>query len=47
MTHLRKMMLEELQCCNYSQTTTRTYLRPVAWFAEKHFGKAPDQSGWD
>ena len=26
MTHLRKMMLEELQRRNYSQTTTRSYL---------------------
>jgi hypothetical protein len=29
-THLRKMMLEELQRRNYSQTTTRTYLRAVS-----------------
>jgi site-specific recombinase XerD len=37
---------EELQRRNYSQTTTRTYLRAVAGFA-KHFGKAPDQLGPD
>ena len=27
MTHLRKMMLEELQRRNYSEITTRKYLR--------------------
>ena len=46
MTHLRKMMLEELQRRNYSQTTTRAYLRAVAGFAQ-HFGKPPDQLGPD
>ena len=46
MTHLRKMMLEELQRRNYSQTTTRSYLRAVAGFAQ-HFGKPPDQLGPD
>ena len=46
MTRLRKIMLEELQRRNYSQTTTRTYLRAVAGFA-KHFGKPPDQLGPD
>ena len=29
MTHLRKMMLEELERRNYSQSTTRSYLRVV------------------
>ena len=29
MTHLRKMMLEELQRRNYSQTTVRAYLLAV------------------
>ena len=29
MTHLRKMMLEELQRRNYSQQTTKAYLRTV------------------
>jgi site-specific recombinase XerD len=40
------MMLEELQRRNYSQTTTRAYLRAVAGFAQ-HFGKPPDQLGPD
>ena len=44
MTRLRKMMLEELQRRNYSEITTRNYLRVVADFA-KHFGKSPDKLG--
>jgi integrase/recombinase XerD len=43
-TRLRKMMLEELQRRNYSQITTRNYLRVVADFA-KYFGKPPDRLG--
>ena len=46
MTHLRKMMLEELQRRNYSQTTVRRYLQIVADFA-KHFHRPPDQLGPD
>jgi hypothetical protein len=38
------MMLEELQCRNYSAITTRNYLRVVADFA-KYFGKSPDKLG--
>jgi integrase/recombinase XerD len=45
-THLRKMMLEELERRNYSQATTRRYLRFVERFAQ-HFGKSPDKLGPD
>jgi integrase/recombinase XerD len=41
-THLRKIMLEELQRRNYAQTTVRTYVHAVEGFA-KHFGKPPDR----
>ena len=44
MTHLRQMMLEELERRNYSQRTIRYYLRFVERFA-KHFGKSPDKLG--
>ena len=44
MTHLRKMMLEELQRRNYSQTTVQTYLKSVQAFAE-HFHTPPDRLG--
>src|SRR5664279_2801608 len=43
-TQLRKMMLEELQRRNYSQTTVNGYLKVVAAFA-KHFHRPPDQLG--
>jgi integrase/recombinase XerD len=46
MTRLRKMMLEELQRRNYSDSTTRYYLQAVAAFA-KHFEKPPDKLGAD
>ena len=44
MTRLRKMMLEELQRRNYSQTTVKGYLKIVQGFAER-FHQPPDQSG--
>jgi site-specific recombinase XerD len=40
------MMLEELERRNYSQGTTRRYLRFVERFAQ-HFGKSPDKLGPD
>lgn len=44
MTQLRKMMLEELQRRNYSQTTVKTYLKVVEDFA-RHFHRPPDELG--
>ena len=44
MTHLRKMMLEELQRRHYSEATTRYYIRKVEAFA-RHFGRSPDRLG--
>jgi integrase/recombinase XerD len=43
-THLRKMMLEELQRRNYSQHTTRYYIRTVEDFARR-FHCRPDRLG--
>jgi len=44
MTRLRKMMLEELQRRNYSENTTRHYIRTVEEFA-RHFRCSPDRLG--
>ena len=44
MTHLRKMMLEELERRNYAQTTIDCYLRVVAEFSP-HFHRPPSQLG--
>ena len=44
MTHLRKMMLEELERRNYAQTTTSVYLQTVEDFA-RYFKRPPDQLG--
>ena len=44
MTHLRKTMLEELERRNFSQNTTRTYIRIVEDFA-RYFHRQPDQLG--
>jgi integrase/recombinase XerD len=43
-TQLRKMMLEELQRRNYSQTTVKGYLMIVESFA-RHFHCSPDRLG--
>jgi integrase/recombinase XerD len=43
-THLRKMMLEELQRRNYSEATTRCYIRTVEDFS-KRFKLSPDRLG--
>ena len=44
MTHLRKMMLEELQRRHYSENTTRCYIRTVEDFARR-FHCSPDRLG--
>jgi Phage integrase, N-terminal SAM-like domain len=44
MTHLRKIMLEELQRRHYSEATTRYYIRAVERFA-RHFQCSPDRLG--
>jgi site-specific recombinase XerD len=46
MTHLRKMMLEELERRNYAQSTIHSYLRTVAEFS-LHFHRPPNQLGPD
>ena len=42
MTHLRKMMLEELERRNYTQTTIDCYMQAIEDFA-RHFRRPPDQ----
>ncbi len=44
MTHLRNMMLEELQRRHYSQRTAKAYVRIVRDFAQ-HFNRSPNQLG--
>jgi integrase/recombinase XerD len=44
MTHLRKMMLEELERRNYAQATIHCYLRAVTEFS-LHFHRPPNQLG--
>lgn len=44
MTHLRKIMLEELERRNFAETTKECYLRAVEEFAQ-YFKRPPDQLG--
>ncbi len=44
MTHLRKVMIEELDRRNYTESTTHAYLRTVEEFA-RFFHRPPDQLG--
>jgi site-specific recombinase XerD len=44
MTHLRKMMLEELERRNYAQSTTHLYIQTIEDFA-CYFKRPPDQLG--
>lgn len=46
MTQLRKMMLEELQRRNYSQSTVRAYIRVIRELTA-YFRKPPDRLGPD
>ena len=46
MTHLRQLMLDELQRHNYSPETVRSYLHAVEEFA-RHFRRSPEQLGPD
>jgi len=41
-THLRKIMLEELQRGHYAQHTTRSYIRAVEDFSRR-FNRSPDR----
>ena len=44
MTHLRKMVLEELQRRNYSQRPQRSYLRTI-WEFARYFHRSPEELG--
>ena len=44
MTHLRKLMLDELQRRNYAQNTVRSYIHAIEDFA-RYFHRSPDRLG--
>lgn len=44
MTHLRQIMLEELEHRNYAPSTIRVYIRTVEHYS-RHFHRPPDQLG--
>ncbi len=44
MTHIRKMVLEELQRRNYSQSTTKIYVRTI-WEFARYFHRPPEKLG--
>ena len=44
MTHLRKMMLDELQRRNYAQSTAEAYIHALKEFAS-YYHRPPDQLG--
>ena len=46
MTHLRKLTLDEIARRNYTESTTRAYIRVIADFA-RYFHRSPDQLGPD
>ncbi|AXC12710.1 Mobile element protein [Acidisarcina polymorpha] len=46
MTHLRQLILDELERRNYSPNTARSYLHAVEKFA-RHLGRSPEQLGAD
>ncbi len=46
MTHLRQLMLDELERRNYSPNTVRSYLHAVEEFA-RHFRRSPEELGPD
>jgi integrase/recombinase XerD len=45
-THLRQLMLDELERRNYSPNRVQSYLHAVEEFA-RHFGRSPEQLGPD
>jgi integrase/recombinase XerD len=43
-SRLRQLMIEELQCRNFSETTIRSYVHGVEHFSQ-YFHRRPDQLG--